>query len=192
MHKRYFDKKNGFFLLIGFLITSLFFSTESLARDRNIEYKIKAGYLYNFTKFVTWPGDDLATFNICILGKDPFGSIINSIETRSVEDKPIRLFRFKSISEIQQCHIVYFGKSRKKWGKSDLSLKSVLTISSDNKTLSVSESKKFTKAGGMIAFFRKKGKIKLHINLQALRKSGLEVSAKLLEVAEVYEGESND
>ena len=35
----------------------LLFSQSLYAEDTTVEYKIKAGYLYNFTKFVTWADD---------------------------------------------------------------------------------------------------------------------------------------
>lgn len=63
------------------------------AQNDSIEYKIKAGYLYNFTKFITWPEDGAAAFNLCILGEDPFKSIIDPIKKRTVKNKPIQLFR---------------------------------------------------------------------------------------------------
>lgn len=192
MSKHNYHKKNGFSLLMVFLFTWLFFSSLSVAQGSRIEYKIKAGYLYNFTKFISWPENKSTTFNLCILGKDPFGLIINPIEKRTVHNKPIRLYRYQTVSEIKHCHIVYLGESEDKWGNSELSFSGVLTISSLEKTLTVSDSRQITQAGGMISFFLKEGKVKLLVNLQALRKSGLEVSAKLLEVAEIYQGEADD
>jgi hypothetical protein len=170
----------------------LFFSSQTIAQGSRIEYKIKAGYLYNFTKFIAWPENKSTTFNLCILGKDPFGSIINPIEKRTVHNKPIRLYRYQTISEIKHCHIVYLGVSEDKWGNSDLSFSGVLTITSLEQALTVSDSRQITQAGGMISFFLEEGKVKLLVNLQALRKSGLEVSAKLLEVADIYQGEADD
>lgn len=42
------------------------------------EYEVKAAYLYNFGKFVTWPSNGSAggsdDFVICVLGQDPFGA----------------------------------------------------------------------------------------------------------------------
>jgi hypothetical protein len=67
-----------------------------------------------------------------------------------------------------------------------------LTVGSIENSLTVGETKKFSQAGGMFAFFLKEGKVKLLINQQALKKSNLEVSAKLMEIADIYEGESND
>jgi len=188
------QKKKGALFAMLFFIVSIFSTIPSFAQGNSIEYKIKAGYLYNFTKFVSWPENESETFNLCIIGKDPFGSIINPIEKRSVKNKPIRLFRFKSISDVKHkhCHIVYFGVSDKPWRKDDFSLGNILTVGSLENSLTTGETKKFTQTGGMFAFFLKEGKVKLHINLQALKKSDLEVSAKLMEIAELYKGEPND
>src|SRR6185437_2590668 len=52
------------------------------AQDRPTEYQVKAAYLYNFGKFVTFAGDKLSgekNFDICILGEDPFGSALDTI-----------------------------------------------------------------------------------------------------------------
>jgi hypothetical protein len=180
-------KKRILFLGEVFFIASLLFCIQPCAENSSIEYKIKAGYLYNFTKFITWPENESATFNLCIVGEDPFGSIIDPIEKRTVKDKPIHLYRLHSTDDLKHCHLVYFTLPEQ-----IQLLSGVLTISSLNQTLTVSESKKFVYEGGMIGFFLKEGNVKLHINLAAVRKGGLDVSAKLLEVAEVYEGESND
>ncbi len=173
-----------FFLII---FSALFFS-QSIAGENSIEYKIKAGYIYNFTKFITWPENELKTFNICILGDDPFGSILNPIEKRVVKNKPIRLSRIKAVNKAEHCHIVFMTGGRAK----PLSIPERLTISSTLPKLTVGDSNNFTYQGGMIAFFQREGKVKLRINLKKIRQSGLEISAKLLEVADIYQGESND
>lgn len=165
----------------------LFFS-QSIAGDNSIEYKIKAGYIYNFTKFIIWPKNELETFNICILGEDPFGSILNPIEKRTVKNKPIQLIRIKTTNEAEHCHIVFMAGRVTK----PLQIPGILTISSIPPKLTVGDSNSFTYQAGMIAFFQREGKVKLRIHLKMLRQSGLDISAKLLEVAEVYEDESND
>ncbi len=167
---------------------SVCFLGQSIAEEKPIEYKIRAGYLYNFTKFITWPENNSKTFNLCILGKDPFGSIINPIEKRRVKNKPIRLYRIYKAQEAKHCHIVYFATPP----DVNLSFPGTLNVSLDSPSLSVGESKYFTRTGGMIAFFQRENKVKLHINLKRLRNSGLDVNAKLLEVADIYGGELND
>ncbi|MDO9047871.1 MAG: YfiR family protein [Methylobacter sp.] len=169
-----------------FFCVALLLSQRVIADD--VEYKVKAGYLYNFTKFITWPEDNSETFNLCIVGEDPFGDLINPIEQRSAFGRPIKLFRFKGLNNEQRCHILFISASI----KDNLFLKGMLVIRDVDKTLTVSESKDFAAQGGMIGFINRQGKIKLQINLKMLQQSDLKISAKLLEVAELIEGESND
>jgi hypothetical protein len=46
------------------------------------EYEVKAVYLYNFAKFVDWQVNATKSkegpFTICVLGKDPFGSVLDA------------------------------------------------------------------------------------------------------------------
>lgn len=153
-----------------------------------VEYKIKAGYLYNFTKFITWPEDKSATFNLCILGDDPFGVLIDPIEQRRAFDKPIKLFRLENsyellvISKTSPCHILFVSSS-------------VLTLPSNHQAknvLVVGESENFARNGGMVGFVNENSRIKLQINRKAFQESELKVSAKLMEVSELIDGDNHD
>jgi hypothetical protein len=166
----------------------LLFSQQVIAADSNVEYKVKAGYIYNFTKFITWTEIKGETFNICIVGEDPFGDLINPIEQHSAFGLPIKLFRVNGINKSQHCHIIYIGTSIKE----NLVFKDTLVVRGDNKSLTVGESEEFAAQGGMIGFVNREGKIKLQINLKVLQQSGLKISAKLLEVAELVEGGNNE
>jgi hypothetical protein len=155
------------------------------AADASVEYKIKAGYLYNFTKFITWRVDNAETFNLCILGNDPFVELIDPIEQRSVMGRPIKVFRIDSLGSMDKephCHILFVSSS----------IKNMLPARNFENTLVVGESGEFIEQGGMIGFVNKQGKIKLQINLKTINQSGLKVSAKLLEVADVVKGVNND
>jgi len=146
------------------------------------EYKIKSGYIFNFTKFITWSEEaDTDTFNICIVGNDPFGDVINGIEQHSAFNHPIKLFRLSAINQESHCHIVYIGAGGN--FKAATLGKNILTVG---------EEAPFTKQCGMIAFVKQQDKIKLQINLKQLQQSGLKVSAKLLEVADLVEGCGHD
>ena len=163
----------------------LLFSQSLYAEDTTVEYKIKAGYLYNFTKFVTWADDNSETFNLCILGNDPFGELIDPIEQQSVMGRPIKLFRLDSLrgsKAYPHCHILFVSSSV---------ADAPLAQDVDN-TLVVGEGGKFIAQGGMIGFVNKLDKIKLQINLKSIKQSGLKISAKLLEVADVVKGDNND
>jgi hypothetical protein len=175
------------------ILCCLLFSQALCADDSSVEYKIKAGYLYNFTKFVTWPEDKSETFNLCILGTDPFGELIDPIEQRSAFGRPIKLFRFDSLNSLSHtnnkpnCHILFISSSIGSAIKDTIS-KNTLVIRDISKTLTVGESNDFAMQGGMVGFVNREGRIKLQINLKKVKQSDLKVSAKLLEVAEIVEG----
>jgi hypothetical protein len=182
------------FLTKTLLFLALMHSVDLAADDDNLEYKIKAGYLYNFTKFITWPQINSATFNLCILGNDPFGSVIDPIEKKSAFSRPIRIFRldeadFLSSPDLKyDCHILYVSSPDnqktvfdKIWGNPH-----------KDRTLVVGESETFVAEGGIIGFVNRDSKIKLQINLQSAKQAGIKISAKLLEVAELIKEESHD
>jgi hypothetical protein len=179
------------------ILCCVLFSQTLCAEDSSVEYKIKAGYLYNFTKFVTWPEDKSETFNLCILGVDPFGELIEPIEQRSAFGRPIKLFRFDSLNALsssnnkQHCHIVFISPSFGSAVKDTID-KGTLVIQDIKKTLTVGEGNDFARQGGMVGFVNREGKIKLQINLKRIKQSALKVSAKLLEVAEIVEGDNSD
>lgn len=166
----------------------LLLSQQVIASDVDVEYKVKAGYLYNFTKFITWPEDSSASFNLCIVGDDPFGDLIDPIEQRTAFGRPIKLYRFKQVNKSQRCHILFISA-----GINDNTLpKATLVVRDVNKTLTVGENDDFAAQGGMIGFVNRQGKIKLQINLELLQQSDLKISAKLLEVAELIGAETHD
>jgi hypothetical protein len=163
----------------------LFFSQPLFADAPDIEYRIKAGYLYNFTKFISWPADTARVFNLCIRGKDPFGDLINPIEKKYALGRSIRVLRLGEQEKGEQCHILYTGSSESSSNNTSIHV-------GKTKTLTVGENNEFATQGGMIGFVNRDGKIKLQINLEAIRQGGLTVSAKLLEVAEIIQSSDHD
>lgn len=176
-----------FFLTRTLLISLIvLFSSVLPAAEANLEYKIKAGYLYNFTKFITWPELKSPTFNLCIVGADPFGPIIDPIEKKTAFARSIKIIRlpeteYLAFSEAKfDCHILYLGETSNP--------KTVLEKTRHPKktaTLIVGEQEELIQNGEMINFVNRDGKIKLQINLQSVKQSELKISAKLLEIAEL-------
>lgn len=161
-----------------FLLLSL--TTGLACAEESLEYKIKAAYLYNFTKFINWPETPATTFNICLVGNDPFKDLLNDLETKTALDKPIKVFRFSTINQVKDCQIVYFDDTNR---LSRLDLPNALLAGNLRNSLTVSSQPFFAQSGGMIGFVLEEEKVKLHINLKAVKQSGLGISAKLIEVS---------
>jgi YfiR/HmsC-like len=182
------------FLTKTLLFMALIFSGDLAADDDDLEYKIKAGYLYNFTKFITWPETNNATFNLCILGDDPFGAAINAIEKKSAFSRAIKILRldeavFLSGPDLtSNCHILYVGNTTNQ----KMVFEKIRANPHKDGILVVGETEAFVAEGGMIGFVNRDSKIKLQINLQSAKQAGIKISAKLLEVAELIKEESHD
>lgn len=182
------------FLTRSLLSLTLLFSGSLTANAANLEYKIKAGYIYNFTKFITWPEIKSPTFNLCILGADPFGSAIDPIENKTAFNRSIKIFRLaeedylsNSNPEIN-CHILYLG------GLSNTKtlLEKIQAHPKQTGRLIVGDNEEAIANGEMISFINRDGKIKLQIDLQSVKQSELKISAKLLEIAELIKGSRHE
>ncbi|MEJ7769027.1 MAG: YfiR family protein [Chitinophagaceae bacterium] len=149
------------------------------------EYKVKAAFLYSFSKFVDWPLTSFenaeSPFVIAILGDDPFGSFLErTVAGEKVKGHPIVIQRYKIMEDSNRCHILFINT------KEVLPLKEKMNEILPN-TLTVSDNPEFNETGGMIRFMMKDHKIRLVINPTAIKAAELTISSKLLNVAEIYE-----
>lgn len=184
-----------FFLTRSLLLSlMLLFSGNLASNDANLEYKIKAGYLYNFTKFITWPELKSPTFNLCILGVDPFGDVIDPIEKKTAFDRSIKIVRMTEANflanknPILNCQILYLGGSTNPKGI----LEVIHHRLQQSGTLVVGDSESTVEGGKMINFVNRDGKIKLQIDLQSVKQTELKISAKLLEIAELIKDTNHE
>lgn len=148
------------------------------------EYKVKAVFLFHFAQFVDWPADDFtgerAPLIIGILGDDPFGPYLDEVVSGEViKGHPLEVRRFRSPEDIDKCHILFINEEG--LGQLRASLKHL----QDRTVLTVSDNAAFIRAGGMIRFHSENSKIRLQINPEAARASGLTISSKLLRLADI-------
>lgn len=144
------------------------------------EYRIKSAFLYNFTRFVTWPeaAKGGPVFNLCVLGADPFGNTLDALEGKKVDDSNLAVRRHAALQDTAGCQLVYVNvpPSRLNRTMDALAGKPVLTVS---------DMAGFTEAGGIIKFKLVDNKIRFDINIDAARQSDLSISSKLLSLATI-------
>lgn len=146
------------------------------------EYQVKATYLYNFGRFIKWP-DSIPTskvdsFSVCVLGQDPFGSILDStLAGESLDGKPVVLHRFSKPQDAADCRILFISSNE------DKHLGEILTALDDNGVLTVSDMPGFTRRGGMIQFVLEGDRVRFEINLASAENAKLTLSSELLKVA---------
>jgi len=154
------------------------------------EAQVKAVFLFNFAKYVDWPGaafpSATAPITIGVIGTDMVGeNLRHYVEGKTVNG---RLFVVKHLapdSELTGCQILFISDSEASRMRGILEKASVLPI------LTVGEDEAFTRNGGIIDFVLKNGNVRLVIDLAAAQKAGLTISSRLLAVADAVKGKPN-
>ena len=162
-------------------------STAPAAQDNPSEYQLKAAFVYNFAKFVDWPASTYAgpqsPFAICILGTDPFGSVIDdALRGKTVADHPVVVRRDKDAVAARRCQIIFVSASEKD------RLPDILTGLKGANALMVGDFDGFAAAGGAIELTLQDSRIRFAINPDAADGAGLRISSKLLALATIVRG----
>lgn len=147
----------------------------------DLEFKVKAAFLYNFAKFVTWPVEKFASpqspIEICVLEPDPFGPILDeTVRGKAVDGRPLVVRRGSSIDNLRSCHLLYGDHpvpDRLQALFSQLAASSVMTVHSSDRGL----------PGGVARFFLDDRRVRFEINAASAERAGLQLSAKLQSVA---------
>jgi hypothetical protein len=153
--------------------------------DQATEYKVKAAFLYNFSRFITWPeraSRDDGKFNLCVLGSDPFGKLLDALAGKSVQEDSLEVKRLGSLEQAQACQVVFVSQT----GTSNL--EHIMSALKDLPVLTVSDVEGFTDKGGIIQFMLVGNKVRFNINIDAANHAGLTISSKLLSLATVVWG----
>ena len=157
------------------------------AQDAELEYKLKAAFLFNFINFVEWPTNKLAstkdTVLVGCLPDDPAAPIL----ARALEGKPgrpIKLVVFKEKDDPRECHLLFISRARL------AQVEETLARLKKAPVLTVSEIDLFAQRGGMINFVRHERAFRFEINLEASERAGLRISSKLASMATIIKTES--
>jgi hypothetical protein len=159
--------------------------------DSASEYQLKAAILYNLARFVEWPpsayADPQAPIQLCILGRDPFGSTLASIALKqTVNGRPVLIRHSQNDKEIRACHLLYISSSER---KTAIQIFATLKGSS---VLTVGEMTQFAAHGGMIQFSLEEQQVRFDINLDAASQAGLKISSRLLVLARIIKDQASN
>ena len=165
----------------------------SLSAQTRISYSIKAAYIFNFAKFMKWPGGTFSQENqpffIAIVGDDDCMSCFEALANKKIQGHPITLTQYTTVQDIPptSCHILfvtgqYLSQKSRNW------LKGL-----SKPILSIGESPAFLNADGMITFISHGDTIRFIINHQKIKNNHLTISSRLLKLAvQIYSsGENN-
>jgi hypothetical protein len=139
---------------------------------------VKAAFLTKFPAYVIWPRPPAGgTLNLCLIGADPFGGLIDAAARgQQVDGRPIAVRRLSGTEGADSCHVAFVQ------GPSDARTAQMLQALRGKPVLTVTDSR----AGGtrgMIFFVVDGGRVRFHIDQAAAQQSGLGLSSRLLAIA---------
>lgn len=173
-------------LLVAAILGPLIAAVPAEAQNDNLEYAIKATYLYKFTPFIEWPQSAFATptspFNICVLGGDPFGSTLDQVLSgHQVGDHPVKVRRLRTLEGANECHILYVGAAPAPEAAAAFAkVRGAPVLTVTEQSLGVS--------GGVVQFVVKDGHVRFTIDAGAATANRVVISAKLLSLAASVKG----
>ncbi len=185
-------------ILIVALSVSLSWAPEAVAQvsdsSDSSEYLIKAGFIYNFAKFVDWPATAFAQPDspivIGILGTDPFGNLIDRIvENKKIGARGFVVKRLKwntDLKDLKECKILFVGASEK------AHIDDVVQIVKSLPILTVGETPGFAERGGVIRFVLEDNRVRFEINVEAAHQADLTISSRLLTLARIIQQATTD
>lgn len=145
------------------------------------EAQVKAGFLFNFAKYVEWPAEAFyskeAPVWLCVAGRDPFGQAIDAFDGKQVHGRPIVVRRITAGSDdFRGCHILYISDSEQRHV-------APLLRSAQGAILTVSDIDGFIDVGGAIGLVSADERIQFEVNAATLQRSSLKASSQLLKLA---------
>lgn len=143
------------------------------------ESTVKAGYIYNFMKFVDWPPAYMSpAFNLCVLGDNPFGGVLQSLSGKMIQNRPIRVVTDVQLVQTKYCHVVFVSRSESGQLTNALLRLRMAPI------LTVSDIEGFADKGGVIELITgSAGDISFRVSQKSAQDVGLRVSSKLLSLS---------
>lgn len=146
----------------------------------NTETEVKAAFIYNFTKFVEWPQAALpadAPMQLCVLGKDDVGNRLRQLHGREAQGRPLQVRYLSSVEERAGCHVLFIAQDNEE------QLPQLLKPLTDNTILTVSDTRDFSRKGGMIELYVESSRVQFMVNLVPAQQVGLKISARMLQLA---------
>lgn len=156
-----------------------------LATAQVPEYALKAEFLERFTRFVEWPAgsavrDATTPFVIGVYRTNPFGSLLEQIgASRRIKGKPVEVRIVSTPGEAEKCALLFIPATESR------QLGAILAQTVDKPILTVSEVAGAAERGVLVNFYISEDNLRFEINDAAVKRSGLDFSARLLKLARI-------
>jgi TonB family protein len=175
--------------VLGIGLAFLLLQLLALGQQQNVtEDQVKGAYLLNFAKLSEWPRTALpegpSPLVIGVGGGDAeFLEVLKAVVAgKFIGTHPLVVKSVSSEADMKQCHIVFLRASEK------TNIPAAIGSLARSGVLFVGEDDSFLRQGGMINLVREHGRIRFEVNSEALDRSQIHFSSKILSLAKADYG----
>lgn len=151
-------------------------SLQAAAQKAN-EAELKAAFLLNFAMFVEWPPSDTSSFTICQYGRDHLGSGATALSRRSLRGRPIQV-RTVTGKDVESCRLLFIPAPEA------ARIRDLTQSLRGTGVLTVSDAEGAAREGAAIGLAVEGQRIVFDVNMDEARHNHLNISAKLLNLAQ--------
>ncbi len=157
---------------------SMLFQAQTQAQNRP-EHELHSMMIYNFLKYIQWPGDkNTGDFVIGVLKDDDVYNTLNTwYGNKERGGKKFIIKKFNSAAEVSGVQLLYVGTS------ASSQFEDVLGTLGSSATLTVSNKRGLGAKGSCINFKVLDGRLKFELNQAAMSNASLRTSSQLTAMA---------
>jgi len=159
------------------LLSLLLCSSVNAENSLSKEDKLKAAYLFNFTKFIEWPilakSERPSSIRICVDSSSEFFEFLEELAANRKVGKLQKTVEVLSLETAGGCELLFVKGGGKE-----------ITIQLDH-TVIVADSVSTVFPDVALFFYVKKGKLRFEIDLEKINSLNVIVSSELLKLARV-------
>lgn len=157
------------------------FAAASQGPQRATDVVLKAAFVYNFAKFAEWPalrtGQAIA---VCIVGDDGMAAEFDKTANgKGIGGHVVAMTRPVDTSTWSACHVLFIADTEARRSAKELFLIRTAPV------LTVSDAPGFARGSGLVELYVEDGRMRFAINVDALGRSGLQLSSRLLGLAKI-------
>jgi hypothetical protein len=149
-----------------------------------IEYQIKASFVYTVAKFVDWPQGSFPsaeaplTLGVLAQSEAVSDAIAAALKGKRVHDRPLVVRHIPDPRRAHDCQILYVGGGAPPGADR-------IGRAANTGVLTVGEGQDFAREGGILGLTLQESMVQFEVNIEAAQKAGLVISSKILRLGRV-------
>lgn len=142
------------------------------------EYAAKAAFIYNIALFSSFPHGDASLIKLCVLGRDPFGHLLDSLEGKRLGEARMTIVYPRSGGEaLKQCQVVFVSASEVD------NIAGLAESAREAGVMTIADTKGAARKGIMLELSVEDKRIAFEFNAEAARIANIALSSKVLRLA---------